>query len=223
MPAFFHLPNEGYADLLLHYQRCGIAATIIEKDNPEALEGQRALKISGRNIDLVIPVLARGVVSGGGGFGPSISKQTTVTHPVVDFHHIVRGVVPRNDADVNAKIVAEKKGLISKELVSIRWEGGPLAGRLNADTDLRQKLLRNGVDDLSIESDRANGCVRLVLRAKLDEKTTSGGVFLKETHHYLSNFPSLEVFGMIDDLAGRIKRGEVEQSPPTPVMAALPA
>ena len=50
------------------------------------------------------------------------------------------------EEEKEAEEVAEKKGLLSKEIVGVRWEGGRVASMLNADTELNKNILRRGID-----------------------------------------------------------------------------
>ena len=201
------LPEEVYTDLVKHFQSGGIAATLLDKDSPETVGGERAVKISGRNISLVVPKFAMGSVGGGKGFelGPSFGKKETITHPVVNFHHIVRGKIPTDEKETNATLVAKKKGLLSKEVVGLEWEGGHLASMLNSDSELNNVLLRNGVSSLRVEADCKNGCIRIVHQQKIDLVSESSGFLVKETKSRTERLPSLQVFEAIDRIAGRLK------------------
>ena len=201
------LPEEVYRDMVRQYQNGGISAVLLDKGSPETVGGEKAVKIVGRQVSLVIPKFAMGSVGGGKGFelGPSFGKKETVTHPVVNFHHIVLGKVPVDEKEMNATLVAEKKGLLSKELVGLKWEGGRIASMLNADSELNNTLLRNGVGSLKIEADSKNNCIRIVLQQKIDVVTESSGFLVKETKNRAERLPSLQVFEAIDRIAGRLK------------------
>jgi hypothetical protein len=203
------LPEEVYTDLVKHYQSGGIGASLLEKESPETVGREKAVKIEGRNISLVIPKFAMGSVGGGKGLdiGPSFSKNVRITHPVVNFHHIVRGVAPRDDNEMSATLVAEKKGLISKEVVGVKWEGGRVASMLNADAELNKNILRRGIDSLKVEGDSKNGVLRIILRDKIDVVTESSGFIVKETKNRAEKLPSLEDFDIIDRIAGKLKTG----------------
>jgi len=201
------LPEEVYTDLVKHYQNGGVPAVLLDKDSPETVGGEKAVKISGRQVSLVIPKFAMGSVGGGKGFelGPSISKKATVTHPVVNFRHIVKGKAPVDDKEMSATLVADKKGFLSKEVVGVKWEGGRLATALNSDTELNSTLLRNGVSSLKVEGDTKNGCFRIVLQQKIDVVTESSGFLVKEHRNRAEGLPSLQVFEAIDKIAARLK------------------
>jgi len=157
----------------------------------------------------VIPKFAMGSVGGGKGLdiGPSFSKNVSITHPVVNFHHIVKGVAPRDDKEMSATLVAEKKGFLSKEVVGVRWEGGRVASMLNADTELNKNILRRGIDSLKVEGDSKNGVLRIILRDKIDVVTESSGFIVKETKNRAEKLPSLEDFDIVDRIAGKLKTG----------------
>jgi hypothetical protein len=203
------LPEEVYTDLVKHYQSGGITASLIDKESPETVGREKAVKIVGRNISLVIPKFAMGSVGGGKGLdiGPSFSKNVSITHPVVNFIHIVKGVAPRDDKEMSATLVPEKKGFLSKEIVGVKWEGGRVASMLNADAELNKNILRRGIDSLKVEGDTKNGVLRIVLRDKIDVVTESSGFIVKETKNRAEKLPSLEDFDIIDRIAGKLKTG----------------
>jgi hypothetical protein len=205
---FLGLPEEVYTDLVKHYQSGGIAASLLDKESPETVGGEKAVKILGRNVSLVIPKFAMGSISSGkgGGFGPSISKQATITHPVVNFQHIVKDVRPKDDKDMSANLVAEKKGIFSKEIVGVKWEGGRVASMLNADLELNRRIVERGISSLKVEGDCKNGCLRIVLQDKIDMVTESSGFLVKETKNRAEKLPSLEVFDIIDGIAAKLKK-----------------
>jgi len=203
------LPEEVYTDLVKHYQSGGITASLLDKESPETVGREKAVKIEGKNVSLVIPKFAMGSISGGkgGGFGPSISKNVTITHPVVNFHHIVKVVTPKDDKEMSANLVVEKKGLLSKEIVGVRWEGGRIASMLNSDPGLNKRILSCGIDSLKVEGDSKNGCLRIVLRDKIDFVTESSGFLVKQTKNRAEKLPSLMTFEIVDSIAERIKKG----------------
>jgi len=65
----FGIPKEVFGDLVAHYQRAGIGAVLLEKDSPETIGKETAIKVSGRNFDLVILKFARGSMAAGRGGG----------------------------------------------------------------------------------------------------------------------------------------------------------
>ena len=63
----FGIPKEVFRDLLKHYQSAGINATLLDKKSPETVAGETAIKIEGRNFDLVVLKFARGSMAVGRG------------------------------------------------------------------------------------------------------------------------------------------------------------
>jgi hypothetical protein len=192
-----------------HYQSGGITAYLIDKESPETVGREKAVKIEGKNVNLVIPKLATRSLVGGkaGELSQTIGKKVTVTHPVINFHHIVKGVMPRNDKEKSATMVVEKRGLLSMEIVGVRWEGGRVASTLNTDPDLKKKILTGGIDSLKVEEDCKNGCLRIVLRDKIDVVTESSGFLVRQRKNRVERLPSLETFEIVDDIAERIRGG----------------
>ena len=199
----FGIPREVFRDLLKHYQSAGINATLLDKKSSETIAGETAIKIEGRNFDLVVLKFARGsmAVGRGGGFGPSISKKVTKTHPVINFHHIIKGLDKRNEDDLKAEMKEEKKGFLSKKLVNVSWQGGKLAKKLNEDTELKNMILKTQTTSLKVEPDTKNNCIRIIHQKKIDMIVESGGVFLKKTETRAENFPSIKTLDIIDRIA----------------------
>lgn len=56
----FGIPEEVFRDLVKHYQNAGLNAVLLEKDSPETIDKERAIKISGRKFALVILKFASG-------------------------------------------------------------------------------------------------------------------------------------------------------------------
>lgn len=203
----FGIPKEVFRDLLAHYQNAGVNAVLLEKDSPETINKETAIKMGGRNFDLVILKFARGsmAVGRGGGFAPTISKKVTKTHPTLQFHHVVKGMGNRSEDDLKIEMEEKTKGLISKKLIDIEWKGGKLAGLLNGDADLKNRILRTGTTSLKVEPDRKNDCVRIIHQKGIDVIVESGGVFIKKTETRAENFPPIETLDIIDRIAEHVK------------------
>jgi len=203
----FGIPKEVFRDLLKHYQSAGVNAVLLDKKNPETIAGETAIKVEGRNFNLVILKFARGSMAGGrgGGFAPTISKKVTKTHPVIRFHHIVKGLGGKSEEDLKVEMKEKKKGFISKELVDISWDGGKLAKMLNEDKDLKNMILKTKTGSLKVEPDPKNNCIRIIHQKKIDVIVESGGVFKKKTETRAENFPSVESLSIVDRIAEHIK------------------
>jgi len=198
----FGIPKEVFRDLVKHYQNAGLNAVLLEKDSSETIEKETAIKIGGRKFDLVILKFASGsiAVGRGGGFGPTISKQVTRTHPNLRFHHIVKGMGKRSENDLKAEVKEKKEGFISKKLVDIKWEGGKLAELLNSDTELKNMIMRTGSTPLKVEPDRKNDCIRIIHEKGIDVIVESGGAFIQKTETRAENFPPIETLDIIDKI-----------------------
>lgn len=203
----FGIPEEVFRDLLKHYQSAGVNAVLLDKKSPETIAGETAIKVEGRNFNLVILKFARGSMAGGrgGGFAPTISKKVTKTHPVIRFHHIVKELGGKSEEDLKVEMKEKKKGFISKELVDISWDGGKLAKMLNEDKDLKNMILKTKTGSLKVEPDPKNNCIRIIHQKKIDVIVESGGVFKKKTETRAENFPSVETLSIVDRIAEHIK------------------
>jgi hypothetical protein len=203
----FGIPKEVFRDLLTHYQNAGLNAMLLEKDSPETIEKETAIKIGGRKFDLVILKFASGSMAAGrgGGFGPTISKQVTKTHPNLRFNYIVRDMGKKNENDLKAEVKEKKEGFISKKLVDITWEGGKLAGLLNSDAELKNMIMRTGSTPLKVEPDSKNDCIRIIHEKGIDVIVESGGAFIHKTETKAENFPPIETLNIIDRIADHAK------------------
>lgn len=199
----FGIPKEVFSDLLKHYQSGGVNAVLLDKKSPETVAGETAIKVDGRNFDLVILKFARGSMAGGrgGGFAPTISKKVTKAHPVIRFHHVVKGLGGKSEKDLKVEMKEKKKGFISKELVDVSWEGEKLAKMLNDDKDLKDVILKTKTGSLKVELDPKNDCIRIIHQKKIDVIVESGGVFVKKTETRAENFPPIETLNIIDKIA----------------------
>ncbi len=197
--------KELYRDLLQHYQSAGLKAEWLDKKNPEVVGKKAAIKIDGRNFDLVMPKGGSSVGRGGGIGPPTISKKVKKTWSGMSFHHIMKGLGGRSQDDLNAKMKAQKKGLVSKKLVDVHWEGGKLAGLLNGDAELKTRILETGTDKLAVEADLKNDVVRVILRKKIRWTTTSKGVVVKKTETTVDNFPPILTLDIVDGIAEHVR------------------
>lgn len=180
---------------------------MIEKNEPEAFDKETTIKIGGKQFDVVILKFASGSMASGGGFsiGPSISKKTKKTYPVLRFHHIVKGIEGKSENDLKVEMKEEKKGFISKKLVGVNWAGGKLASLLNGDTDLKKKILETNTTSLKVEPDMKNNCAKITHKKKIDLIYEFGGVFIKRAKTTAKNFPPIETIDIIDRIAGHVK------------------
>lgn len=202
----FGIPDEVFTDLVKHYQNAGINAVLLDKDSPETIDKEKAIKIGGRKFDIVILKFASGSIAGGkgGGFGPSISKKVTKTHPNIRFHHIVRGIEKKSENDLKAEVKEKKEGFISKKLVDVSWEGGKLASILNGDAELKNMIMKTGSSELKVELDKKNNCARIIHQKGIDVIVESGGAFIKKTETKAENFPPIETLNIIDRIAEHV-------------------
>jgi len=203
----FGLPKEVFTDLLRHYQNLGLNATLLEKDSPETIDKETAIKVVGRKFDLVMLKFAGGSVSvgGGGGFGPTISKKVTKTHPKLRFHYVIKGMGNRSAPDLRAEMKEKKTGFISKKLNDIEWKGGALAELLNNDADLKEIILGTSTTSLKVEPDEKKDCVRIIHEKGIDLIVERGGVFIKKTETKAENFPPIQTLDIIDRITEHVK------------------
>lgn len=203
----FGIPKEVFSDLISHYNSLGISARLVEKDEPEAVDGETTIRISGRKFDAVFLKFAGGSMAGGGGFsiGPSISKQVKKTSPKLDFNHIMMGMQGKSEEDLKAEMEEEKTGLITKKLVNIKWKGGRLANVLNNDVELKKKILDSQTTSFRVEPDMKNSCVKIVHQKEIQLTYEFGGVFIKTAKTSAKNFPPITTIDIVDRVAEHVK------------------
>ena len=142
---------------------------------------------------------------GEGSVPPTISKSTKKTWSGMAFHHIMKGLEGASQDDLDAKMKAQKKGLVSKKLVDVHWEGGKLAGLLNGDAELKTRILETGTDKLAVKADAKNDCVRVILRKKIRWTTISKGIVVKTTKTTVDNFPPILTLDIVDAIADHVR------------------
>ena len=203
----FGIPKEVFSDLIGHYNSLDISARLVEKDEPEAFDGETTIRISGREFDAVILKFAGGSMAGGGGFsiGPSISKQVKKTSPKLNFHHIITAIQGKSEQDLKAEMEEEKTGFITKKLVNVSWKGGKLASTLNNDAELKKKILDSQTTSFKVEPDMKNSCVKIVHQKEIELTYEFGGVFIKTAKTSAKNFPPITTIDIIDRIAKHAK------------------
>ena len=155
----------------------------------------------GKNFDLVT---IRGKGSSTGGSSSTMNGVTLQSTQRLryEFHHIVR----KENFDENifkVKLEKKKKGMFSKEVIGVTWEGGNFAQTLNADLQINAAILGflNSEDNLKIEPDKKKQVVRVVL-SRITEIKSGLMVGVKHTR----GFPPKEALDVIDKIAGLVKQ-----------------
>jgi hypothetical protein len=69
-----------------------------------------------------------------------------------------------DEGALKAKLKKKTKGLLSKEIMGVSWEGGRLATTLNSDLDLNATIMKfiTSQDDLKIEPDKKKKIIRII-------------------------------------------------------------
>jgi len=201
------IPIEVLESLLDQYQNAGVDAELLPKDSKEAIAGKPCIKVEGKQFDLVYVTFASGMIHSakGGFFEPGTIKVDKKTSwPVLRFHHIIKGLEDRSEEDVKTELRAEKKGLLKKKLVDVSWEGA-LSEKLNSDSDLKRRLLESETDNMKIEPDKKNDCIEITLEKKIALTAETKGVFFGKTKMRAEDLPSMEVFDIVNKIAGYVK------------------
>jgi len=178
-------------ELCEHLRNIGINATLLESGSSEAIGGTLVLgnvKVEGRNIDLIQVERQPG---GGSNF-------------VYQYHYVVRANVEGLEGKLKAEVKSPtywKLDLIEKRVVDFQWEGGYLAQLLNADFDLKNMLLKGGLDKLVIRPDKEHQCVRIIHMPGTWTPITVGSATIAVGRKAL---PTLEDFEAYDRIAQHI-------------------
>lgn len=198
------VPVEVLESLLNQYEKAGVKAQLLPKDSEEAIAGKPVIKVEGKNFHLVHVTFASGMmgVSKGRSVLPKIKKKET-TYQNLRFHHIIKGLKGRTEEDLKTELKAEKKGF-RRKLVGVRWEGA-FAEKLNSSGDLTKKLLGSETDNVKIEPDEKNDCIRITLQKRTSLVAESKGRFFGKTEMRAENLPSMEAFDAMDIIAGYAK------------------
>ncbi len=189
-----------------HLRQMGIDTTLLPLENPEAVgpkltkgpftsgRSLGCIKIRNRNLNLVQVE------------GPEDIDAGRVTYL---YHFIVRANVEGLEHALKTEIKPITKGLISKKTIDFQWEGGELARRLNLDSQLKNMLLKNGLDQLptlEVTADKANKCVRItktpVPRWSTGPRKRGGPTVLLAVDR---KFPTREEFEAYDRIAHHIR------------------
>jgi len=132
-----------------HLRRIGIDATLLKSGSPDTIE-ETCIKIEDRNIDFVQVHRL-----------PSTSGRPSE----LSYQYALRADIK----DLEDKLKAEvspptywKLDLAQKRVVDFRWLGGELARLLNADSDLKDMLLKGGLDRLVIVPDKKHQLVKII-------------------------------------------------------------
>lgn len=154
--------------LSTHLHNIGITSTLLEPESPETIgplwkfgpmgSGKivGCIRIEGHDLDLLqVERMIR---------GEAHQEEMQDYYHLFAYHYVVRTKVENLQKTLKANIKPLTKGFFRREITGFRWEGGDLAQRLNADSDLRNMLLMKGLKQLpsiEIQLDRTNHCVRI--------------------------------------------------------------
>ena len=150
-------------ELCEHLRHLGVTATVLDRGLPEvkelldAIEGRAYIKIEGRNLDLIkgdhMYVQESDFGRGSGGTKSQCFYNYVLRGKVDATHTFQRAranwLMPQT-LDYLAEGKSIKKGFIRKEVVDYRWEGRELAQLLNADSNLKNMLMKERVGDMWI-------------------------------------------------------------------------
>lgn len=140
------LLNEFYE----HLYRIGLDVELLSSGSPETIK-EPCIKINGQNINFV-QIQGFKDIRGQSEAG----KQ---------YHYVVQGSVKGLEGKLKAEIKPPtywKLDLNNKRVIDFQWEGGELAKRLNADSELKNMLLQGGLDKLVIGFDRGRQSIRII-------------------------------------------------------------
>ena len=120
------------------------------------------------------------------------------------YQYVVRANVEGSENELKAEIEEPshwKVDLTERRVVDFQWEGGYLAQLLNADSELKNLLLRGGLDKLEVKPDKKYQCVRIVHMPGIWTVNRVGPVLTMGR----KAFPTLEDFEAYDRIAQQIR------------------
>ena len=203
-----------------HLRQIGLDATLLPPESPEALgpkwkkgsfvSGQSlgCIKIRKRNLDLIQVEKTRTEEPSFTG-GPGGPSDLDLGRLVYLYHFIVRTDVEGLERAFRADIKLITKGLFSRKAIDFKWEGRELARLLNLDYQLKNMLLKNGLDQLptiEVTADKANKCVRITRTPPIPKWTY--GPTGREAASLLTvgrEFPTREEFEAYDRIAHHVR------------------
>jgi hypothetical protein len=199
-------------ELCAHLRQIGLNATVVESGSPEDIGrlvtfALGSVKVEDRNLDLVqvekISVIASDPKMRPGQAG--YTRERGQGSRRYDYHYVMRVKVAGLESKLEAefKPIEKRKGLFGKEVVGVQWEGGELAQRLNADSDLKKRLLKEGVHRLVIKPEKEHQCVRIT--PPTGSKTLSFDFGRHPEIFGRKNFPTREAFEIYDKIAQHIR------------------
>jgi hypothetical protein len=199
-----------------HLRQIGLDATLLPLGSPEAVgprwkkgsfvSGQSlgCIKIRKRNLDLIQVEKTRTEEPSFTG-GPGGPGDLDLGRLAYLYHFIVRADVEGLERAFKADVKLITKGLLNRKATDFKWEGRELAQRLNLDSQLRNMLLKNGLDNLpviEVRVDKANKCVRITRTPPIPKWTY--GPTGREAASRLTvgrEFPTREEFEIYDRIA----------------------
>ncbi len=198
----------GLDALCKYYQELGIKASVIPDRSLEAIEkglirqDKGYIKVTGQNFDLVT-IRMKGTTSGSYDLGkirgvPIATKQKIP----FEYHHIVR-TDSVDEKAIAAKLKKKTKGITSKEVTDVSWEGGQFASSLNSNTELNKSIMRfiEPEDGIKVEPDKKNKIIRIVFSRPSEIK--SGLVY---GFKFNRNLLPKEAVTVMDNIAGLARK-----------------
>ena len=158
-----------------HLRQIGLNATILEPGNPEgkafsvkigstlgSLSGFQPLgcvKIEGKDIDLI-----------------QIVRQSTgnTAQLMYQYHYLVCANVEGLENKLKAESKPITKGLLSKEVIDLKWDGGEIAQLLNSDSELKKILLKEEINKIIVKADKKQQMVSITHPPKIPRQISVG-------------------------------------------------
>lgn len=172
------------------------------------------IKVNGRNFELVT-IRMKGTTSGSyslGGINLGKAGGSKVGVPVgekqkipFEYHHIVLTKVA-DEESLKANLSKKIKGLISREVIGVSWEGGSLATKLNSNAELNAAIMNfiSPPDDLKVEPDKKNNLVRIIFSRPSEIKS---GLIHGTLFTFDRKMLPKEAVEVIDKIAGLARIG----------------
>jgi len=168
----------GLDALCTYYQELGLNVSILPDNSSEAVQeglikqDNGYIKVTGKSFHLVT-IRMKGTTSGSYSLGSvgGVNLKSKEKIPF-EYHHIVKKEILDENA-TKATLKKKTKGLLSKEIISVTWEGGRLASVLNGDSDINSSIMQfiTYQDDIKVEPDKKKKIVRIVFSRPSEVKS----------------------------------------------------
>ncbi len=201
------MPIELYQALYTQYNQAGVASDLLSRGNQETPDGEMGLRLKGRAIDIVqvylptpvdVPPEVERMLADAVEYLPRGRERRGASElEEFMFKFFLKGNLTRSPAEIDTKLTGKKKGFVSRKLIDVTWSGG-LSNDLAPNRALKDQLLTNGIDNLTIEAIPRAYCVKIAHIHEARYRRRGDKITYEE-------LPSLQKFNTIEMIAQLIR------------------